>query len=60
MKQKLAENIPDRVQTSLLQAHIDASLHERVKEKIEKLKKTKKVNLKFIVEMALRRWINEE
>ena len=55
----LTEAIPDRLKTVLVQADIDADLHARVKDKIEKLKKTKMITWRVLIEMSLERWLNE-
>lgn len=55
----LVESFPDRQNTVLIQADIDIELHARIKNKINQVKKTKKITLKSLIEASLKRWLDE-
>lgn len=55
----LTERLPDRPKTVLIQADLDANLHARVKSKIDKLKATKLITWKSLIELALEKWLEE-
>jgi hypothetical protein len=59
LAKNLTDRMPDRPKTVLVQADIDYELHARVKEKIDKLKKTKMVTWKVLIEVALERFLEE-
>jgi hypothetical protein len=55
----LTDRFPNRPETVLIQADLDVALHAKVKAKMEKLKKTKIITWKSLIELALEKWLEE-
>lgn len=55
----ISERLPDRPATILVQADIDADLHQKVKAKMEKVRKHKLVTWKSLIEAGLEKWLEE-
>jgi len=56
---KLTDRLPDREKTRLVSCDMNANLHARVIEKMNKLKGSKVITWKSLIELAMEKWLEE-
>lgn len=55
----ITDRLPNRSKTILIQAEIESGLHTKIKSKMDKVKKTKMVTWKSLIESSLQKWLEE-